>query len=173
MNETMSTLLNRRSIRKFRPEQIKDEELDAVLEAGRCAPSGANQQAALLIVVQDPATKERLSRMNREILGSGSDPYYGAPTLILVLADATKVTPVEDACLALGNMLNAAYAIGLGSCWVHRAREMFESQEGKALLRAWDVEGEYVGVGSCILGYPDGEHPAVPRRKSGRVVRIK
>jgi nitroreductase len=172
MNETMSALLNRRSIRKFRAEQIKDEEVHAVLEAGRYAPSGANQQAALLVVVQDQETKETLSRMNRAILGSDSDPFYGAPTIILALADKTKVTPVEDACLALGNMLVAAYSLGLGSCWIHRTRQMFESEEGKALLEKWGVEGDYVGVGSCILGYPDCEHPRAARRKDGSVVMV-
>jgi len=173
MNDTMSTLLNRRSIRKFKPEQIKDEELNAVLEAGKYAPSGANQQAALLIVVQDQETRETLSRMNGEILGNGSDPYYGAPTVVRALADKTKVTPVEDASLALGNMFAAAYSLGLGSCWVHRTRQMFESDEGKALLKKWGVEGDYVGVGSCILGYPDCEHPQAASRKDDFVVMVK
>lgn len=173
MNDTMSTLLNRRSIRKFKPEQIKDEELNAVLEAGKYAPSGANQQAALLIVVQDQETRETLSRMNGEILGNGSDPYYGASTVVLALADKTKVTPVEDASLALGNMFAAAYSLGLGSCWVHRTRQMFESDEGKALLKKWGVEGDYVGVGSCILGYPDCEHPQAASRKDDFVVMVK
>src|SRR5674536_27608 len=109
MNETMHALLNRRSVRTFKPQQIKDEELNAVLEAGKYAPSGANQQSALFIVVQDPETRETLSRMNLAVMGGDSDPYYGAPTLVLVLADKAKVTPVEDASLALGNMFTAAY----------------------------------------------------------------
>ena len=173
MNETMTTLLNRRSIRAFKPEQITDEELNAVLEAGKYAPSGANQQSALFIVVQDRDTRETLSRMNRAVNGGDSDPYYGAPTVVLVLADTSKVTPVEDASLALGNMFNAAHSLGLGSCWVHRERQMFESDEGKALLRKWGVEGDYVGVGSCILGYPDGEHPEAAPRKDDFVVMVR
>ncbi|MBI5018436.1 MAG: nitroreductase [Deltaproteobacteria bacterium] len=173
MNETMHTMLNRRSIRKFKTEQIKDEELNAVLEAGKYAPSGANQQSALFIVVRDKATREQLAKMNAEVLGKDIDPYYGAPTIILVLADTTKVTPVEDASLALGNMCNAAYSIGLGSCWIHRTRDMFESEEGKALLKKWGVEGNYIGVGSCILGYPDGDHPKAAPRKDPFVVMVK
>jgi nitroreductase len=118
-------------------------------------------------------TIETLSRMNRAVMGGGSDPYYGAPTLVLVLADKTKITPVEDASLALGNMFTAAYSLGLGSCWVHRTRQMFESKEGKALLKKWGVEGDYVGVGSCVLGYPDCEHPQAAPRKDDFVVMVK
>jgi nitroreductase len=173
MNETMSVLLNRRSIRRFKPEQIKDEELNAVLEAGRYAPSGGNQQAALFVVVQEQEARQTISRMNRAIVGGEADPYYGAPTVVLALADTTKVTPVEDASVALGNMFNAAFSLGLGSCWVHRTRQMFESAEGKALLKEWGVEGDYVGVGSCILGYPDGEHPQAAPRKGDRVVMVR
>jgi nitroreductase len=173
MNATMHSLLNRRSIRAFKAEQISDEELNAVLEAGKYAPSGANQQAALFIVVQDRKARAALSRMNQLVMGGDDDPYYGAPTLILVLADKTKVTPVEDASLALGNLFNAAYSLGLGSCWVHRERQMFESDEGKALLKEWGVEGEYIGVGSCILGYPDGEHPEAAPRKADFVVMVR
>jgi nitroreductase len=173
MNETMATLLNRRSIRAFKPEQITDEELDAVLEAGKFAPSGANQQAALLIVVQEAAARATITRMNQAVNGSADDPYYGAPTIILVLADPSKVTPVQDASLALGNMFNAAYSLGLGSCWVNRERQMFETDEGKALLAAWGVEGEYVGVGACVLGYPVGDHPQAAPRKDGYVVMVR
>ncbi len=172
MNDTIKTLLSRRSIRKFRPEQIKEEELNAILEAGMYAPSGANQQSALFVVVQDKETRKKISTMNAAILKKDIDPYYGAPTVILVFADRSKVTPVEDACLALGNMFNAAASLGIGSCWVHRARQMFETEEGKDLLRKWGVTGDYIGVGSCILGYPDGEHPKAAPRKDNFVVRV-
>ena len=173
MNETMKSLLNRRCIRAFKPEQISDEELNAVLEAGKFAPSGANRQSARFIVVQDRETREILSRMNKAVKPSDTDPYYGAPTIVLVLADATVTTPVEDGALALGNMFNAAYSLGLGSCWVHRTRQMFETDEGKALLAKWGAEGEYVGVGSCILGYPEGEHPQAAPRKDDYVVWVR
>ena len=170
MNEAIKNLLNRRSIRKFKPEQIKDDELNAVLEAGKYAPSGANQQSALFIVVQNKEMREKITKLNAAVLGKDIDPYYGAPTVIIVFADKTKVTPVEDGSLALGNMFNAAYSLGLGSCWVHRTKQMFEREEGKVLLKKWGVEGDYIGVGSCALGYPDGEHPKPAPRKENFVV---
>ncbi|AKA68280.1 nitroreductase family protein [Clostridium scatologenes] len=174
MNETMKTLLNRRSIRKYKSQQIKDEELNAVLEAGKYAPSGANQQSALFIVVQNKDAIKKISKMNAAVMGKENvDPYYGAPTVILVLADKSKATPVEDASIALGNMYNAAYSLGLGSCWIHRTREMFESEEGKKLLKVWGVEGDYIGVGSCILGYPDCELPKAAPRKENFVIMVK
>lgn len=174
MNETIKTLLNRRSIRKYKSEQIKDEELNLVLEAGKYAPSGGNQQSELFVVVQNKKVIEKITKMNAAVIGKeGADPYYGAPTIILVFADKTKATPLEDASLALGNMYNAAYSIGLGSCWIHRTKQMFESEEGKALLKEWGIEGDYVGVGSCILGYSDCEHPEAAPRKDNFVVMIK
>lgn len=174
MNETLKTLLNRRSIRKFKAEQIKDEELNAVLEAGKYAPSGANQQSALLIAVQNKDTIKKISKMNAAVMGKENiDPYYGAPTVILVLADKSKVTPIEDGSIAIGNMCNAAYSLGLGSCWIHRTKQMFETEDGKALLKEWGVKGDYIGVGSCILGYPDCEQPKAAPRKENFVVIIK
>jgi nitroreductase len=172
MNETIKTLLERRSIRKFKPAQIKEEELNAILEAGMYAPSGANQQSALFVVIQDKETLKKLSVMNAAVLKKDIDPYYKAPTVILAFADRGKVTPVEDATLALGNMFTAAASLGIGSCWVHRTRQMFETEEGKDLLRKWGVTGDYIGVGSCILGYPDGEHPKAAPRKDNFVIRV-
>jgi nitroreductase len=174
MNETIKTLLNRRSVRKFKPEQIKDEELNTVLEAGKYAPSGGNQQSALFIVIQNENVIKKITKMNAAVMGKEDvDPYYGAPTIILVFGDNSKVAPVEDASLALGNMYNAAYSLGLGSCWIHRTKQMFESEEGKALLKEWGVEGDYTGVGSCILGYPDCEQPKAAPRKDNFVVMVK
>jgi nitroreductase len=172
MNETIKTLLERRSIRKFKPAQIKEEELNAVLEAGMYAPSGANQQSALFVVIQDKETLKKLSAMNAAVLKKDIDPYYKAPTVVLVFADKSKVTPVEDASVALGNMFNAAASLGIGSCWVHRTKQMFETEEGKDLLRKWGVTGDYIGVGSCILGYPDGKHPNAAPRKDNFVIRV-
>ena len=172
MNETIKTLLERRSIRKFKPEQIKEEELNAILEAGMYAPSGANQQSALFVVIQDKELLKKLSAMNAAVLGKDIDPYYNAPTVILVFADRSKVTPVEDASLALGNMFNAAASLGVGSCWVHRSKQMFETEEGKDLMKKWGVAGDCIGVGSCILGYPDGGHPKAAPRKDKFVVRV-
>ena len=172
MNETIKTLMERRSIRKFKPAQIKEEELNTILNAGMYAPSGANQQSALFVVIQDKETLKKLSVMNAAVLGKDMDPYYGAPTLILVFADKSKITPIEDASLALGNMFNAAASLGIGSCWVHRTKQMFETEEGKEFLKKWGVTGDYIGVGSCILGYADGEHPKAAPRKDNFVIRV-
>ncbi len=172
MNETIKTLLARRSSRKFKPEQIGEKELNTILDAGMYAPSGANQQSALFVVVQDKETLKKLSAMNAFVLGKDIDPYYGAPSVILVFADKTKVTPVEDATLAIGNMLNAAASLGVGSCWVHRTKQMFETVEGKDFMKKWGVPGDHIGVGSCILGYPDGEHPKAAPRKGKFVIRV-
>jgi nitroreductase len=173
MNETIRTLLNRRSIRKFKPEQINEEELSAVLDAGKYAPSGANQQSAIFIVVQDKETLKKIDSMNTAVAGRGTNQYYNAPTVILVLADKSKVTPVEDACLAIGNMFNAAASLGLGTCWVHRERQMFESEEGKALLKKWGVVGDYIGVGACAIGYPDCSWPEAAPRKDNYVYYVR
>ncbi|MFA9423449.1 MAG: nitroreductase family protein [Sedimentibacter sp.] len=173
MNETMITLLNRRSIRKFKQDQITDEELNAVLEAGKYAPSGANQQSAIFVAVQNKEVIQKITKMNADIMGKDMDTYYGAPTIILVLADKSKVAPVEDGSIAIGNMHNAAYSLGLGACWVHRERQMFESEEGKSLLKEWGVEGDFIGVGSLILGYPDCEQPKASPRKENSVFIIK
>ena len=170
MNETLSILITRRSIRKFKPDQIQDAELNAVLEAGQYAPTGGGRQGNLFVVVQDPVLRTQLAMMNAAVLGKPGDPYYGAPTIILVFADRTRSTPVEDGSLALGNMFNAAAALGLGSCWIHRAREMFESAEGLDLLHRWGIGDQYVGVGACSLGYPDGDIPAPAPRKEGLVI---
>jgi len=172
MNETIKTLLERRSIREFKQAQIKEDELNAILEAGMYAPSGANQQSALFIVVQDKETLTKLSAMNAAVLGKNIDPFYGAPTIVLVFADRSKVTPLEDASLALGNMFNAAASLGIGSCWIHRIKQMFETDEGKELMKKWGVVGDYVGVGSCILGYPKGGHPKASPRKDKFIIRV-
>lgn len=174
MQETLQDIKTRRSCRKYQPRQITDEELAIVLEAGTWAASGRGAQSPLIVAVQDKDTIARLSRMNAEIMGTQSDPFYGAPTVLVVLADPTRPTYREDASLVIGNLMLAAHAIGLGSCWIHRAAEEFTSEEGKELLRRWGIEGEYRGVGHCILGYAaeGGEAPARPRKK-GYVVYVK
>lgn len=173
MNETINSMIKRRTIRKYKQEQITDGELNAVLEAGLYAPSGANQQSAVFIVVQNKDVIKKLTKMNAEFFGKDIDTYYGAPTIVLVLADKNKRTPVEDGSLALGNMYNAAYSLGLGACWVHREKQMFESEEGLALLKEWGVEGDFIGVGALTLGYPDCELPAPSSRNDNRVFFVK
>ena len=168
MNEALQVLYERRSIRRYKGEQISREELDAVLKAGVCAASGKNGQSAIIIAVQDKETRDELSRLNAAVLGVKSDPFYGAPTVLIVLADAASPYAVQDGSLVLGNLMNAAKAIGLGSCWINRAKEVFAAEEGKALLKKWGVEGEWIGVGNCILGYPN-ENPAMKPRKENYV----
>mgnify|MGYP001177989167 CR=1 FL=1 len=164
-NETIQTIRSRRSCRAYKPEQITKEELEAVLRAGTFAPSAMNRQSAKIVVVQDAATREKLSRMNAAIMGKDCDPMYGAPTILVVLADAHAANAVPDGSLVMGNLMLAAASLGLGSCWINRAKEEFESDEGKALLRQWGIEGDWVGVGHCILGYPAADpKPAAPRK---------
>ena len=171
MNEAMKTLYERRSIRRYQCKQITREELDAVVRAGVCAPSGKNGQSAIIVAVQDKATRDELSKLNAAVLGTQSDPFYGAPTVLIVLADANSPYAVEDGSLVLGNLMNAAKAIGLGSCWINRAKEVFASDAGKALLKKWGVEGDWIGIGHCILGYPD-EEPAMKARKENYVTYV-
>jgi nitroreductase len=171
---TLEDLKTRRSVRGFKEEQIKDDELDAILETATFSPSGAGHQAAVIVAVQDKATRDKLESLNAEVLKDAkAKPFYGAPTVIAVLVDTTKATPVEDGSLVLGNLQNAAYAIGVGSCWIHRAKEVFESPDGKALLEKWGIKGDYRGVGFCILGYAAGPLPSPAPRKQGYVIKVK
>lgn len=172
MKTALEILKERRSCRSYQPRQIAGAELDAVLEAGVYAPTGMGAQSPVIVAVQDPAVRDQLSRMNARIMGADSDPFYGAPTVLVVLADKDCPTRVYDGSCVMANLLNAAESVGLGACWVHRAKEEFESEEGRALLRAWGLDEALEGVGHCVLGYR-AEPPAAPApRKSGYVVRV-
>lgn len=172
MNETLKVLKGRRSIRKYLEKQITDEQLNQILEAGMFAPSGMGDQPAIMVVVQKKDLIQKLSKMNAEIIGNtDEDPFYGAPTVVIVLADSTRNTYIEDGSLVMGNLMNAAYSVGVDSCWIHRAREMFESKEGQKLLEEWGIDSKYVGIGNCILGYRDCEYPKPKPRKEGYVIR--
>ena len=172
MNDTISCLLNRRSVRAYRPEQIKSEELEEILQAGLYAPSAMNRQSAVMLVIQDRETISMLSRLNAEVMGRDTDPFYGAPTVIVVLADKNAPNHVQDASLVMGNMMNAAFSLGVDSCWINRAREVFEMPEARALLREKGISDDYVGVGNCILGYRSGELPEAPSRREGRIIKL-
>ena len=173
MNEAYRNLLERRSIRKYDTRPVPDEVLDAVLLAGIHAPSGMNTQGVRLVAVRDPETVAHLSRLNAAVMGATHDPFYGANCVIIVLADPELYNGwVEDGALALGNMMNAAHALGLGSCWIHRAKQVFDSPEGKELLEKWGLPTHLRGVGNCILGYPACDHPNPAPRKDGRIVKI-
>lgn len=173
MKETLLDLKTRRSCRKYQPEQIKEEELLAILEAGTYAPTGMGAQSPIIIAVQDKETRDYLSKLNAGIMGTDIDPFYGAPTVLVVLADRSRPTHVDDGNLVIGNLLNAAHAIGVDSCYIYRARETFDSAEGKELLKKWGVQGDYEGIGNVILGYglPEGVKEAAPR-KDGYIIRV-
>lgn len=167
MKETLQDLKSRRSCRKYKQEQIKEEELNQILEAGTWAPTGMGAQSPILVVVQDEETIGKLSEMNAQVFGkTGMDPFYGAPTVVVVLADKSRRTYVQDGSVVMGNLMNAANAVGVGSCWVHRAKEVFESEEGKQFLKKWGIEGDYEGIAHCILGYADEEPKAAPRKEN-------
>ena len=164
--EAIEVLMNRRSIRKFKAEQITDAELKTVLDAGTYAPTARNVQRPVIVAVQEKAQRDAVSALNAKIAGNpNADPYYGAPTIILVLAPDDEFGPL-DAASVQTNMLNAAYACGLGSCWIHRPRKMFETDEGKAMLRAWGLDDSLIGVCSIALGYADCAQPTPSARKA-------
>lgn len=172
-NEVIKAMIERRSCRKFKVEQIKDEELQAILEAGKYAATGKGLQSPKMVVIQNPEVIAKLSKWNADIMGVTSDPFYGVPTVILVLADATRPTAVQDGSLVMGNLMLAAHSIGVASCWINRAKEEFATEEGKALLKQWGIEGDYIGVGHCVLGYPAVDLPKPAPRKDDYVVFVK
>ena len=153
MAETLNALKTRRSCRAYRPELIEAEKLNAIIEAGTYAATGMGKQSPIIIAVTDRDARDRLSKMNAAIMGADFDPFYGAPELLIVLADRAVPTHVYDGSLVMGNMMIAAADLGVASCWIHRAREEFETEEGRAMLRALGIEGDYEGIGHLILGY--------------------
>ena len=165
------TILTRRSVRSYQPQQVSDAELDKVLMAGLYAPTAKNNQKPIMVAVRDKETRDLLSKINAKIMGVETDPFYGAPCVIVVLADPEAGTWIDDGSLVLGNLLNAAHALDLGSCWVNRARETFDLPEGKELLKKWGIPEHYRGVGNCILGYPN-EEPAPKPRLDGRIIKV-
>ena len=171
MNEVLRAIKTRRSIKKYKSEQIKESELSLVLEAGTYAPTGRNLQSPVIVAVQDKETIKKMSKLNAAVMGTDIDPFYGAPTVIVVLADKTVNTYKEDASLVMENLMLAAHSIGVGSCWIHRAREVFETEEGKKMLKEWGLSENYEGVGNCILGYADIS-PETKPRKDGYIIRV-
>ncbi len=167
MNESIRTLTERRSARNFKDEHIKRELINEIISAGLNAPSGMNRQPARFVAVTSDETVAKLSKMNAAVMGSDRDPFYGAKDLIIVLAKR-EGTYLYDGSLAMGNLLNAAFALGVGACWIHRAKEVFDSDDGKALLREWGITDDVEGIGFCILGYTKEEKPKT-EIKSDRV----
>ena len=171
MNETISSMVNRRSCRKFSDQMPSSVDIDAVVEAGLYAASGMGRQSTIILKVTNKELRDRISRMNAAIMGKGEDfdPFYGAPAMLVVLANREVPTHVYDGALTMGNLMVAAESLGLASIWIHRAKEEFDSEEGRAILAELGVEGDYEGIGHCALGYWGTDKPAAPARNDGRV----
>lgn len=172
MKETLFDLTHRRAVRKYKSDPVRREDLDAVLEAGVYAPTAMGSQRACLVAVTNKADRDAAARLNQGIMGVDFDPFYGAPAVVIVFADGSWPMTVKDGSLIMGNLMNAAQAVGLGSCWVDRAEPVFATPEGRALMKKWGVPEGYVGVGNCILGYPD-ETPEPKPRHEGYVIRVE
>ena len=172
MAETLEVLKTRRSCRAYKPELIEEEKLNAIIEAGTYAATGMGKQSPIIIAVTDPEVRNKLSRLNVAVMNANMDPFYGAPELLVVLANKDIGTYLYDGSLVMGNLMNAAADLGVASCWIHRAKEEFESEEGKAILKKLGIEGNYEGIGNLILGYAAGPEAQPAPRKADYVYRI-
>ena len=165
--DEMKNLLTRTSVKKYKSDPVPKALIEQIVEAGTYAPSGRNAQSPVIVAISDRQVRDELSRINAKILGAeGADPFYNAPVVLVVLAEKERNTRVYDGSCVMENLMLAAHALGLGSCWIHRAKETFELSEGKALLEKLGVKGEYEGIGNCIVGYADGEFPVKPRKEN-------
>ena len=175
MSDVLTKMKTRRSIRKYKPDAVGQELLDQIIEAGLYAASGKGQQAAIIIQVTKKELRDKIAEMNAEIGGwdKGFDPFYGAPAMLIVLGRKDWPTHVYDGSLVMGNLMLAAHELGLGSCWIHRAKEEFETEWGKELLKSLGIEGEYEGIGHCVLGYPDEETAEAKPRKDDYVFWVE
>ena len=173
MNESIKNMIERRSIRAYKPDMVKKEDIEEIVKAGTYAATGMNRQSPVIIAVTDQETRDKLSAMNAAIMGTDTDPFYGAPVVLIVLADKSRPTYLYDGSLVMGNMMNAAHSLGLGSCWIPRAKEEFESEDGKELLKKWGVEGDYEGIGHCVIGYVEGDYPETKPRKEDYVYYVE
>lgn len=171
--DAMQNLLTRRSVRQYKEDPIPQDVLERIVEAGTYAATGMGKQSPIIVAVTNRALRDRLSRMNAAVMGGSGDPFYGAPVVLVVLADKSIGTHVYDGSLVMGNLMLAAHAEGVASCWIHRAKEEFESEEGRQILRDLGIEGDYEGIGHCILGYADGEEPQPKPRKASYVYWAK
>lgn len=171
MMDAYDALIERRSVRKYKSDRVPEDILEKIALAGTYAPSGMNRQPGKIIIVRDEILRDRLERLNAKAMGNeDARPFYGAKDLIVVLADKSAPTYLYDGSLIMGNILNAAYSLGVSSCWIHRAKEVFESEEGRKIFLDLGIDGEYEGIGQCILGYSDGPEPDAKDRKEGVIV---
>ena len=173
MNETLKTILTRKSVKKYKDTPVSKELIDKIIEAGLAAPSGLNKQSPIILAVTNKEVRDQLSYLNAgKDPFKRSDPFYNAPCVLVVLADKSAFTYLYDGSLVMENLQLAAHALGLGACWIHRAKETFESPEGKEILASLGIEGDYEGIGNCIVGYPDIDPEKKPR-KENRVYYIE
>ena len=175
MSEALENIRTRRSIRKYKPDMVPQEILDKIIEAGLYAASGMGQQNTIIIQVTNKELRDKISKMNQEIGGwkEGFDPFYGAPVMLIVLAKKDWPNRVYDGSLVMGNLMLAAHDLGIGSCWIHRAKQEFETDWGKEFLKSLGIEEEYEGIGHCALGYVDGDYPKAPTIKENRDYYVK
>lgn len=175
MKDIINEIESRRSIRKYKSDMISKDVIDKIIEAGLYAANGMGRQSAIIVAVTNKELRDKLSKINAEIGGwkADFDPFYGAPVVLIVLADKSCATRVYDGSLVMGNLMLAASELGIGSCWIHRAKEEFETEAGKELLKSLGVEGEYEGIGHCVLGYPDGDEPKPAKRNDKRVFFVE
>lgn len=173
MSDLTEKICSRRSTKSFLPDPIPQEVLDRILRAGTYAPTGMGRQSPRILAVTNREMRDRLSRMNAAVMGADGDPFYGAPVVLVVLADRSVPTYLYDGSLVMGNLLLAAHCEGIGSCWIHRAKEEFDSEEGRAILKSLGIEGDYEGIGHCVLGYPAGEERKAAKRKDDYICYVK
>ena len=173
MNDTLKVLETRRSCRNFDPAKpVSDEAVQAIVKAGTYAPTGRGLQSPIIIAVSNKKLRDEISAENARIMGVDCDPFYGAPVILIVLADKDIPTYIYDGTLVMGNLLNAAESLGINSIWIHRAKEEFETEWGRNLLKSLGIEEEYEGIGHCAIGYVAGEYPKAPERKENRLFYI-
>lgn len=170
MNEIINNMMTRRSCRSYNDKAVPEDILNQILEAGKYAASGKGLQSAVMVVVRDKDTIKELSKLNAAVMGTDIDPFYGANTIVIVFADSTVNTWIEDGSLVMGNLMNAAHSLGVESCWIHRAREVFDSAEGKVYMKKWGLDEKYRGIGNCILGYSDAPAAEAKPRKNDFVI---
>lgn len=173
MSDVLETIKSRRSIRKYKSDMVPQDKLEKIIEAGTYAATGMGKQSPIIVAVTNKELRDKLSAMNAKIMGTNTDPFYGAPVVLIVLADKSRPTYLYDGSLVMGNLMLEAEAQGIGSCWIHRAKEEFESEEGKEILKSLGIEGDYEGIGHCVLGYADGAAPKAAPRKDSYVYYVK
>ena len=172
MKNCTDVIMSRRSVKKYLPDMPKKEDIDKIIDAGLAAASGRNMQASIIIAVTNKEIRDKLSKANADIMGASGDPFYGAPCVLVVLGEKIAHTYVYDGSLTLGNMMLSCHELGLGSCWIHRAKEVMALPEWQEWIKSLGLKGEYEGIGNLVIGYPDGDFPAYKERKEGRVIYV-